>query len=499
MARTASPKRSKGLVDPAELSCPPRFATLRNPARETLGGKVAQVAEMLGVPLMPWQRYVADVAYEIDPRTGLLAYGEIGLTVPRQSGKSTLIKASATHRAVGMATPLFGGPQHIRYSAQTRNDARQKCVDEFWDDMGPFAPLFTKRLATGNEQLIFANKSRWGITSNTKKAGHGGVLDQVFLDEAFAHVDGRMEQAFRPAMMTRPAPQLWVVSTAGDAESTYLWSKVQSGRALAKANVQAGRCYFEWSAPPGSDPADPTTWLAAMPALGHTVTVDRITADYMGMDPAEFARAYLNLWAEGSAEAVIAPDLWDACADGRSQPSYPIALGLDARPDMSAAAIAICARTTAGDLRHVEVIDHHEGTAWVVERVQDLVGRHQVSSVSLDPGGPAGAFVGDLIAKSIPLKLANMTQHAQACGAFLDDVVNRRLRHVSQPSLDAAVAGATKRQKGDAWLWDRKGDADISPLVAAGLARWAHVQAPTPVSFRYGLDPTPMPREEVPR
>ena len=36
--------------------------------RETLGGAVAEVAEALGTPLMPWQRQVADVAMELDPR-----------------------------------------------------------------------------------------------------------------------------------------------------------------------------------------------------------------------------------------------------------------------------------------------------------------------------------------------------------------------------------------------------------------------------------------------
>ena len=58
-----------------------------------MGGAVAQVAKALGTPLMPWQRMVADVALELDPATGRLAYRQIGLTVPRQSGKTTLLEA----------------------------------------------------------------------------------------------------------------------------------------------------------------------------------------------------------------------------------------------------------------------------------------------------------------------------------------------------------------------------------------------------------------------
>ena len=54
-------------------SCPPRWSTERAD-RPTYGGAVAAIATKLGTPLMPWQRHVVDVALEIDPATGLLAY-----------------------------------------------------------------------------------------------------------------------------------------------------------------------------------------------------------------------------------------------------------------------------------------------------------------------------------------------------------------------------------------------------------------------------------------
>src|SRR6266508_5204234 len=68
--------------------CPPLYATPRDPTRKTLGGAVAKVAKALGTPLMPWQRLVADVAMEVDPRTGRLVYGEVVVTTPRQQGKT---------------------------------------------------------------------------------------------------------------------------------------------------------------------------------------------------------------------------------------------------------------------------------------------------------------------------------------------------------------------------------------------------------------------------
>jgi hypothetical protein len=86
------------MVMATATECPPLYATARDPSRPTLGGDVAAIAEQLGTPFMPWQRLVADVAMEVDPATGLLAYREVDLTTPRQSGKTTLELAVLVHR-----------------------------------------------------------------------------------------------------------------------------------------------------------------------------------------------------------------------------------------------------------------------------------------------------------------------------------------------------------------------------------------------------------------
>lgn len=47
----------------------PKYGTKRNPNNPTFGARIAAVAAYLGGTLMPWQRQVADVALELDPRT----------------------------------------------------------------------------------------------------------------------------------------------------------------------------------------------------------------------------------------------------------------------------------------------------------------------------------------------------------------------------------------------------------------------------------------------
>jgi hypothetical protein len=125
----------------------------------------------------------------------------------------------------------------------------------------------------GNEHIRFANGSRFGIEANTEKAGHGSTLDEAYIDEAFAQVDNRLEQAFGPAMITRANKQLGVISTAGWSDnSPYLLDKVQVGRRLAEQDVRKGTAYFEWSAPDDADPLTrPCGSTACRPCTAPTV------------------------------------------------------------------------------------------------------------------------------------------------------------------------------------------------------------------------------------
>jgi Phage terminase-like protein, large subunit len=183
---------------------------------------------------MPWQRHVLDVALEVDPATGLLAYREVVLTVPRQSGKTLLLLCLMVHRALG-----FGSRQRILYTAQTRNDARKKWEDEHVRTLeeSPFASMFSVRYNNGNEAIRWNNGSMHALVAPTEKAAHGETLDIGAIDEAFAQVDGRLEQAMKPAMITRPQPQLWVVSTAGTDKSVYLRGQGRRRRARCSLGV----------------------------------------------------------------------------------------------------------------------------------------------------------------------------------------------------------------------------------------------------------------------
>lgn len=452
-------------------SCEPRWATQRT-GRPTLGIHAAKFAEELGTPLMPWQQTVLDVALELDPRTKRLVYRYIILTVPRQSGKTTLMLALILLRALGDRR------QEIRYTAQTGLDARKKWKNDWLPalDNTKFATLYRKSLVNGDEGLFFRNGSHQGLVSATKKTGHGSVIDLAIIDEAFAQPDARLEQALDPAMITRPQPQLWVVSTAGTPmDSPYLLGKVQAGRAAVEAGLISGTAYFEWSAPDELDPADPATWWSCMPALGHTVTEDAVRASYEKFvaDEAigEFERAYLNRWKTIMLDTVFPLGVWRALADDGSAPTDPVCFAFDVSPNGRSGAIGVAGQRPDG-LSHVEVVAHQDGTLWLPTKLADLARRHRPFQVICDPHSDAGGLVSEverLWGRKVTLMSA--AEHAEAFSMFRSAVEEGTLRHRDQPSMLKALEGATTRPLGEARAWSRKNSAtDISPLVACTLA-----------------------------
>ena len=435
---------------------------------------------------MPWQRLVVDVAMEVDPATGQLWYREADVTVPRQSGKTTLDLGVMVHRALG-----FRLPQVVTYTAQSRIKAREKWEDEHLPILArsPFAGLYRVRKTTGNEAILWRNDSKHGIEASTEKAGHGPTLDLGVVDEAFAHTDARVEQAMKPAMITRPSAQLWVDSTAGTVKSVYLRGKVNAGRLRCEAGITSRVAYFDWSAPDDSDPADPATWYGCMPALGIVradgtgVTEETIQAEFDSWELPEFRRAYLNQWLDAFPEEwlVISQADWRVLADLRSVAVDPVAFAVDMNPERDAVSVGIAGRRPDG-LMHVELVHPRPSLEAVVGRVAEMAARWNPCAVVVDPaaGNPAASLITGLEDAGVEVLKPSVREVVQGCGQFYDAVMGAGLRHLGQPDLDAAVAVAVQRPLGDAWAWARKhATGDISPLCAVTLAAWGHgVKAP---------------------
>jgi phage terminase large subunit-like protein len=325
----------------------------------------------MGTPFMPWQQMVADVAGEYDAVTGTPIYREVIVTVPRQSGKTTLQLGLTLDRGL-----MWGRPCRIAYTAQTGLDARQKMVND-WMPMlrrSPFKSTIDRELRGAAETAIeFRTGSRVEVLATGEDSGHGRTIDLGLIDEAFADEDDRREQALVPAMTTISDAQVFIFSTMGTGRSSFLNRKVATGRALVEAGITQGIAYFEWSAPDDADPDDEAVWWACMPALGHTATIATIRHARMTMPDGEFQRAYLNRPREHDARWLPAgawlarrhPEAMELPPDGT-----PISLGFDGSYNNDATALVGC--TLDGHLFKVAVWERPSGASdeWVVPRDQ---------------------------------------------------------------------------------------------------------------------------------
>lgn len=476
----------------------PRYATRRNPALPTAGRAIALTAAALGKPLMPWQRLVVDVAGE---RQGdRWRYPVVIVTVPRQAGKTTLVGAVQVHR--GITRP----GSRIFTTAQKGKDARAR-----WRDLrdhvkaSPLAPHVSTMNGAGTESLRFPNFSEVRPFAPTRDALHGETPPLVVIDEAWAFDLARGEdlmQAIRPAQITIRDRQLWIISTAGTAESAFLKQWVDTGR-LAVDDPDAGVCYFEWSADEGADPYAPETW-EFHPALGHTIELADLAAE---ADPAantraNFERAFLNRWTT-TRECIVDLSVWDK----RYADQRPPAAGVDVHYGYAVARdrsrASIVAAWVADGTVHVRPYMVAEGTDWLASELERL--RQRRAPLAVDDGGPARQATDALArlagdgAEGLPVPLG-MRTFATAVGVFLDGIRDGTLTLGRVPDayddsdpLRDDVESAALRDLGDGQrvLDRRRSTGPVDTLEAAIVATWQALHPETvyrydPEAFRFG-------------
>lgn len=488
----------------------PRFGTPRNFDRETLGHEVGEVARRLRKPLMPWQQHVCDVALEIDPETGELFYEEVIITVPRQSGKTTLILALMIWRCVMMARRL-DDMQVVTYLAQSGKMARRKLEREFIPKLRKAfgfqeVPAKTRpvkhtdwkpSLNNNGEHIEFGTGSFLQIEAPTATGSHGDVLDMPVVDEAFARQDDLVEQAVDAATVTRRSPQTFVVSTAGNKLSIWLWRKVLAGRKAIENKVVSRTAYFEWSLPDDADYADPAVWAKYLPALGHTITVRRLQSrlakarsnpdetDEEGYEPGlpGWLRGYMNRWMDPpqldsvGRSPEIDPVVWMASPlkDDSSSIVGQCVIGVGISKGGVSGSFVVAGRRADG-LAHVETLVR-DGELWRFEaRLREFVEDWKPAAVAWHNSVATRAFA-PVINRSAglhpdckPVPLNSMEWKA-ACAAFVRTVNEHGLRHLGDLLLEDACAGAFRLDKGDGWEWDDDSAvADITPIKAATAA-----------------------------
>jgi hypothetical protein len=439
---------------------------------------VAKIAEAMGRPLMRWQRIAADVALEVDPVSRLFVYSTVGITVPRQSGKTTLTGAVAEHRTI------YRPRARVWMTAQTREIVRDWLLNEHVPDLqsSPLHPFAKVRRAQGSEGIGYPSGGLFRIFAPLPAALHSKQSDLVIVDECWAHELERgkqIDQAIVPTQATRPGAQVMKLSTAGDESSLWLWDLVTRGRAAVEAGRRDTIAYFEWGCPDSLDPCSPSSWEQYHPAYGITIGAPQMRAALEELGPAGFARAYGNRWPEGmgvQAAPKIPPGRWAAVQVAPVRQigaGVRCALGFDTPRDRSSAAVAVAWRDLHG-LR-CELVDGRPGTGWLGERIGELTSRRHPVAIGYPADTPAGDVADTLATAGLPVAPIRGRDWPAACAGWLAAVLEGRIRIGEHPALAEAAKVAPARDSGDGgWVWHRRGAvASIAPVIACTAAAWA--------------------------
>ena len=424
-----------------------------------------------GFPLDESQRFTLRVALG-ERADGSWAASTVADFEPRQNGKNDTL---AARELAGLI--IFGERLiiHTAHEFPTANESflRLVAVFENWDDLR--RKVARIRYANGEQGIELRSGQRLKYRARTGGSGRGfAMADLVVYDEA-QHLKAEHVAASGPARLANPNSQAWYMGSGGLETSANAWRLRR--RALSGAGGRLA--YVEHTAEQVTlvgdevvsvrpDVLDREAWAQANSAYGRRITDEALFSVYDEMGPDLFARECMCMWDPelGTEGSVIPPVAWSACFVPDSEPSGPFSFALDVSPDRSWASIAVAAGC------HVELVERHPGTGWVAERAVELRDRWG-GSLAVAKGSPAWSLQEELEAARVVLLPVSTEHHAQACGDLYDAIVDRQLRHIGQPELNAAVAGADRRFYGDAWLWSRRtSSVDISPLVAVTLAHW---------------------------
>lgn len=431
----------------------PRF--LSRPACSTSAGvEACDLARQAGLILDPWQELCLEVALgEVD---GRWAAPEVGVIVPRQNGKGSILEA---RELAGLF--LFGENLilHSAHEFKTASEAFRRLLSLVEQNDWLESRVSRVRTSHGEEGLELRSGQRIRFVARSTGSGRGFTGDLVILDEAYALTDAHMA-ALLPTLSARSIqgnPQIWYTSSAPLETSEVLHRLRRRGR------VGDNRfAYLEWCALAADEP---DAVAEANPGLGIRISPDFCETERASMSAESYARERLGIAPDVADSSAIPLDAWKTALKPDT-PGAPVCFSLDCTPDRGWSSIATADRTV------VELVDHRRATGWVYQRCLELWERWHCRFL-VDGAGPAGSLGAELERQGVTIEYLGAKDVARACNLFHDDIIEGRCTVLDPFSATTpAVVGAIKKPSGDTWRWGRNIDGDVSPLMAITLARW---------------------------
>lgn len=316
--------------------------------------------ELLGEPFLlePWQRWVLDLMFEVDPATGLRRWREFVLVIPRGNGKSALVSA------LGFYFLVFDGEGAPEVYSSAWGEDQAKAVFEPAQKMWERSP----RLQQACDKFARAFSSQdtlgtWKIVSRIAATKQGKKVHALLNDELHVHPNGELRSTFIESMHKRKQPIAIDVTTEGMVRAGPLEELQLGFRDAVDAGIgtvetvhdflqvfRVGRqIMVRWGVPRDAEVDHLDAHAVRMCNPLSVINVDQLIADEAppkpGKSEARFRVYYMNDAVKDAGGEGVPPEMWDACAD----PAAPalvdgqdVVLGVDAgyRKDCSAVVTA---------------------------------------------------------------------------------------------------------------------------------------------------------------
>ena len=424
--------------------------------------------------LDPWQEEVLAIALG-ERADGTWAASRVGLSVPRQSGKTALFEARE------LAGLLLYDEKLIIHSAHLVSTAleafqRIKYYFENFDDLR----RQVKRVREGNGDwaVEMVSGSRLLFKARARGSGRGFSADLLMLDEA--QILGTREwAAMLPTMSARGNPQAWLAGTPpGPEDDGAAFTKI---RDAAKAGDDARLAWAEWSAEHGMDPSKQSLWWRTNPGMEFgRPAFESVEDEFHSMDADTFARERLGRWDQKVVGAsAFKKSAWDVLAGVKPDGDGLVSYGVKFTADGSGVGLGAAHKFPDGRLfvEPIRQANLGEGIEWLVDYLSD---RHaEAAQIVVDGKAGVGYLVNALRDAGVRNKklvvVPTLDQVLAAHAMFEQEFVRGGFTHPGVAAFDDQVLAAVKRPigKSGGFGWAHEADeGTVVSLDAVTLALW---------------------------
>lgn len=432
----------------------PRIAP-PTPARSRLPEFEAAAAD-LDIELMPHQKYAARFIMATGPDDTPL-YREVCIVIARRNGKTTLL----------LPLILLAGRAGLQVIHTAQDRALPGETFELLADALEGSPeVKTIRRANGQETIRWAKGGRYTLVAPNHGV-RGRYADIVIVDEVREQKDERLAKAILPTMATSKTGLVIYLSNAGDDESVMLNELRRRG-----TSGDPGRlAYLEWSASPERTIDDPKAWEESNPALGHTLTTERLLELRQSMSTAAFETEHLCRWVSSMRERLVTEAEWNVCYVQKLPPKTVVMMGVSMDPRGTRASAVVAWQQTDGKLA---IAQTHDVTGEPVdpvlfgEELRKSAAKWGVRSIGFSPmtDGELAKFFKSKVPISGGNKLAN------ASARFVSAVQGQRVMWTDAPGVTSDLVW-TARKKNDRGAFEAVRSSDERPIPAALAAIYA--------------------------